>query len=178
MLGNVEPRCYYWSVFKYSTSSSWKVHTAAQQSEFRFYSHIHLCLTNKLHYIPHRFQPRGAAVLPPLNLRVLRFLPSIIFICAAFETEQMCFAMYRTYCEVWQWFSFHSCLQLPGDGAKWTKTVFHWGLTGSCESIYSLTAMRQNGPCKRRTCSQRPAHCESTHSVLSHLVHSLHNVFL
>lgn len=84
---------------KYSTSSSWKVHTAAQQSEFRFYSHIHLCLTNKLHYIPHWFQPRVASVLPPLNLRVLRFLPSIIFICAAFETEQMCFAMYCTHWE-------------------------------------------------------------------------------
>lgn len=48
--------------------------------------------------------------------------------------------------QIWQKFSFHSCLQLPGDGANWTKTVFHCGLTGSCESIYSLTAMRQNGP--------------------------------
>lgn len=34
--------------------------------------------------------------------------------------------------------------------ASWTKTVFHCGLTGSCESIYSLTAMRQNGPWERR----------------------------
>lgn len=37
-----------------------------------------------------------------------------------------------------------SCLEM---GANWTKTVFHCCLTGSCESIYSLTAMRQNGPC-------------------------------
>lgn len=36
-----------------------------------------------------------------------------------------------------------SCLEM---GANWTKTVFHCCLTGSCESIYSLTAMRQNGP--------------------------------
>lgn len=57
--------------------------------------------------------------------------------------------------QIWQKFNFHSCLQLPGDGANWTKTVFHCGLTGSCESIYSLTAMRQNGPWKIDT-SKRP----------------------
>lgn len=52
--------------------------------------------------------------------------------------------------QAWQTkFSFRSCVQLPGDGANWTKTVFHCWLTGSCESIYSLTAMRQNGPWKR-----------------------------
>lgn len=79
--------------------------------------------------------------------------------CTIMDTEQICFAIYIVYIfhilQIWQKFSFHSCLQLPGDGANWTKTVFHCGLTGSCESIYSLTAMRQNGPWKIDT-SKRP----------------------
>lgn len=67
------------------------------------------------------------------------------------ETKFSSFALLNVYKAWQQKFSFPTCFQLPGDEANWTKTVFHCCLTGSCESIYSLTAMRQNGPWKTGT---------------------------
>lgn len=68
--------------------------------------------------------------------------------CSLMKSEQIAqvllFDIYSTYCKSGRRSSVR-CLRLAGDGANWTKTVFHCGLTGSCESIYSLTAMRQNG---------------------------------
>lgn len=83
------------------------------------------------------------------ELTVFSQAVQLINCCTMMDTERICFAVFIYIfhiLQIWQKFSFHSCLQLPGDGANWTKTVFHCGLTGSCESIYSLTAMRQNGP--------------------------------
>lgn len=111
---------------------------------------------------------------PPL----WRLLPSIIFICAAFDAEQMCFAMYCTYWESGSGSVFIAAFSCLAMGPSEQRQYFTGGLTGSCESIYSLTAMRQNGPCERRACSQRPAHCQRARSVPSDLGHSLHSVFV
>lgn len=71
-----------------------------------------------------------------------------------------------------------SCVQLPGDGANWTKTVFHCWLTGSCESIYSLAAMRQNGSWKTGATSSLRK-CDHVHPVLSNLtVHTAYIISL
>lgn len=61
------------------------------------------------------------------------------------RTNLLC---YISHMQAWQekrrvFVAVFSCLEM---GPTWTKTVFHCWLTGSCESIYSLTAMRQNGP--------------------------------
>lgn len=80
---------------------------------------------------------------------------SLLLLSNEIRTNSPCFAVcmldiYCTYCKPGRRSSV-SCLQLAGDGANWTKTVFHCGLTGGCESIYSLTAMRQNGLWKIET---------------------------
>lgn len=165
----------------FASSLSRKLHVFSQIIGISFLFWGYLPFNKKLDFIRHLFNPKS------FHFFLLDFAEgahfSVFFFASSYlqlhysgnRTNLFCYIFHILW--IWQKFSFHSCLQLLGDGANWTKTVFHCGLTGSCESIYSLTAMRQNGPWKRSSGRGLSNTRESSHGVVSsdnlHILHQL-----